>query len=161
MANSFLPTLKMNRAQRHSVLWEVLDIADCLTQRMSLGFQRFLGKIRRISELPHPISRIIYSVRSLASSQLWLSAAVSPLPPLPPSTVLSVCQLSGSTWPELLSVSYGSWWVAPSPLNTDWLAGRPASYLHSGRRVPGPLSLHAAVLSELGETLKNAAREQI
>lgn len=32
---------------------------------------------------------------------------------------LSVCQLSRPTWLGLISVSYGSWRVRPSPLNTD------------------------------------------
>lgn len=40
---------------------------------------------------------------------------------------------------------------------TDWLA----SYLHSGLSVPFPPLQAAAVLSELGQTEKNAAREQI
>lgn len=52
------------------------------------------------------------------------SGTLLPSLPLPPSSVLlTVWQLSGPTWPRLISVSYGSWRVRPSPLNTDWLAG--------------------------------------
>lgn len=57
----------------------------------------------------------------LCTYLLWLSVAFSPL--LPSSVLFSVWQLSGPTWPRLISVSYGSWRVRPSPLNTDWLAG--------------------------------------
>lgn len=105
----------------------------------------------------HPIPNIIsgpYSVRSVASRLHTLHLLWLPYPPLTPSSVfLSVCQLSRPTWPGLISVSYGSWRVRPSPLNTDRLAG-----LISPLRTLCSLSLLCTLL--LCQTEKNAAGEQ-
>lgn len=125
--------------------------------------QWFLGKKNhsRISRLPHPSPKIIcvpYSVYTVASplslNLLWLCCLLS-------STALLFCSPSGSCLGPLGPSSYqlvmGPGGSGPRPwTQTDWLA----SYLHSGLCVPFP-PLHAALLSELGQTEKNAAREQI
>lgn len=62
--------------------------------------------------------------RMLTSSQPLLPSSLHVSPRLLPSSVLfSVLQLSGPTWPRLISVSYGSWRVRSWPLSTDPLAG--------------------------------------
>lgn len=97
-----------------------------------------------------------YSVYTMASSLYISHLALCCLLSLLLSSVLfSVWQLSGPTWPGLISVSYGSWRVRPSPLNTDWLAGLISS-LRTRCSLPA-----SALLSELGQTEKNVAREQI
>lgn len=72
------------------------------------------------------IAALVLSL-SLILTVLWLPLYVSPLAfcRLLPSVLFSVWQLSGPTWPRLISVSYRSWRVRPSPLNPDRLAGWP------------------------------------
>ena len=88
----------------------------------------FLGKKKKIRASPAcHIPSLILSP-SLTLSILWLPLCtyllrLSAFPPPSPLFLFSVWQLSGPTWPGLISVSYGSWRVKPSPLNTDWLAG--------------------------------------
>lgn len=134
----FFPLSSSDIRQNHrGILEEVLDITMPSSKNV------------------HPIPNIIsgpYSGRSVASCLhtlhlLWLPSP----PPLTPSSVfLSVCQLSRPTWPRLISVSYGSWRVRPSPLNTDRLAG-----LISPLRTLCSLSLLCTLL--LCQTEKNAA----
>lgn len=87
----------------------------------------FLGEIRTSPDCHIPS---LISSPSLILSILWLPLctylprlSVALTPSSPSSVLFSVWQLSRPTWPRLISVSYGSWRVRPSPLNTDRLAG--------------------------------------
>lgn len=74
----------------------------------------------RINQTTLNIISVPYSVYTMASSLYISHLALCCLLSLLLSSVLfSVWQLSGPTWPGLISVSYGSWRVRPSPLNTD------------------------------------------
>lgn len=101
------------------MLWEVLDITTCSmphSNNIPFRLQCFLGKMWASNTLILSLSLIL--------TMLWLPLFPLALCCLLPSSVLfSVWQLSGPNWPRLISVSYGSWRVRPSPLNTDWLAG--------------------------------------
>lgn len=117
------------------------------------AFQYFLGEIR----LPHPIPNIISVPFFL--SVVWLPLYISPPAFCCLLSLLLFCSQSGSCLGPLGPGSYqlvmGPGGSGPRPwTETDWLA----SYLHSGLCVPVP-PLHAAVLSELGQTEKNATRE--
>lgn len=124
--------------------------------------QCFLGKIRASPDCHIP-SLILSSI--LIQSILWLPLSVYissgflllSLPPSPPLFCSHSGSCLGPLGPDSYQLVMGPGGSGPRPwTQTDWLA----SYLHSGRRVPFP-PLYAAVLSELGQTEKNAAREQI
>lgn len=109
-----------------------------------LGYRRVLQwknipSRQGIKHLWYPIIHIIFFYTEVSS--LYISA-VTPCWRFFPSPVFFFSPqpvLSGTTWPGLISVSYGSRRVSPRPwTQTDWLA----SYLHSGLCVPFSSSAH-------------------
>ncbi len=117
------PPFYYTEPPRDLVLREDLDITTCLTAKMSLP--RSSAFWEKSEHLRTDTSHLILSLSlilsilwlPLCTCLLWLSRCLLSL--LPSSVLFSVWQLSGPTWPALISVSYGSWRVRPSPLNTD------------------------------------------
>lgn len=94
---------------------EVLDITTHISphrKKEKMDLPCSSGKIRasntfKLSPCPFSLSILWPSLLALASLLV------------PSSVLFSVWQLSGPNWPRLISVSYRSWRVRPSPLNTD------------------------------------------
>lgn len=137
------------------VLREVLDITTYSVPRSwNVPCPLLSSAFWEKSEHLTPQYYLCPLVRPYCGFLTFLRLSVASSPPL-------FCSQSGSCLGPIGPGSYqlvmGPGGSGPRPwTQTDWLA----SYLHSGLCVPFP-PLHAALLSELGQTEKNAAREQI